>query len=217
MRRSFRAPAGTQAAAGRPPQNDPLSTDIRRSPPLGGETTRRCSSRSDDRLRQGTNKEACPGAHLPTYPGGLKLTPPSISDPPRLNRTQTSKRNISPQRAICAAIELESADLKGMPTVRESAYYFLSISVARRSRSQTSKRNISPQRAICAAIELESADLKGMPTVRESAYYFLSISVARRFGEQMFSFLAHKSANGNFGASPTFYGPLQEARFNVVH
>ena len=85
------------------------------------------------------------------------------------------------------------------------------------NRTQASKRNISPQRAICAAIELESADLKGMPTVRESAYYFLSISVARRFGEQMLSFLAHKSANVNFGASPTFYGPLQEARFNVVH
>jgi hypothetical protein len=68
-----------------------------------------------------------------------------------------------------------------------------------------------------SAIELESADLKGMPTVGMHAYFFLGISVARRFGEQMFSFLAHKGANGNFGAPPTFYGLLQEARFNMVH
>jgi hypothetical protein len=49
------------------------------------------------------------------------------------------------------------------------------------------------------------------------AYFFVSISVARRFGERMFSFLAHKGANGNFGAPPTFYGRLQEARFIMVH
>jgi len=33
----------------------------------------------------------------------------------------------------------------------------------------------------------------------------------------MFSFLAHKRANGNSGAPPTFYGLLQEARFIMVH
>jgi hypothetical protein len=65
-------------------------------------------------------------------------------------------------------------------------------------------------------IELESAALKGMPTVRLDAY-FLSISVARRLWEQMFSFLVHKGANGNFGSTPSFYGPLKEARFIVVH
>jgi hypothetical protein len=64
---------------------------------------------------------------------------------------------------------------------------------------------------------LEIAGLKGMPTVRISVYFLLGISVARRFGEWMFSFLAHKGANVNFGAPPAFYGPLQEARFNVVH
>jgi hypothetical protein len=62
-----------------------------------------------------------------------------------------------------------------------------------------------------------SADLKCRPTVRMFAYFFLSISVARRSGEWMFSFLAHKGANGNCGAPPTFYGPLQEARFVMVH
>lgn len=56
-----------------------------------------------------------------------------------------------------------------------------------------------------------------MPTVRMSVYFLLSISVVRRFGDWMFSFLAHKRANGNFGAPPTFYGLLLEARFNVVH
>jgi len=49
------------------------------------------------------------------------------------------------------------------------------------------------------------------------ARFFLSISVARRSGEWMLSFLAHKGANGNCGAPPTFYGPLQEARFIMVH
>jgi hypothetical protein len=29
--------------------------------------------------------------------------------------------------------------------------------------------------------------------------------------------LAHKGATGNFGAPPTFYGRLQEARFIMVH
>jgi hypothetical protein len=63
---------------------------------------------------------------------------------------------------------------------------------------------------------LEIAALKGMPTVRIDAY-FLSTSVARRFGERMFSFLAHKGANGNFGPPPSFYRPLQETRFILVH
>jgi hypothetical protein len=49
------------------------------------------------------------------------------------------------------------------------------------------------------------------------AQFFLSISVARRCGELMFSFLAHKGADGNWGVPPTFYGPLQEARFVMVH
>jgi hypothetical protein len=53
--------------------------------------------------------------------------------------------------------------------------------------------------------------------VRMSAYCFLSMSVARRSGERMFSFLALKGANGNFGAPPTFYGLSQEARFIMVH
>ncbi len=66
-------------------------------------------------------------------------------------------------------------------------------------------------------IDLESAGLKGMPTVRMSVYFLLSISVARRFGDWMFSFLAHKGANGNFGAPPTFYGLLLEARSIMVH
>jgi hypothetical protein len=66
-------------------------------------------------------------------------------------------------------------------------------------------------------IELESAALKGMPTVRMVACSFFSISVARRFGEWMFSFLAHKGANGNFAAPPSFHRPLQEARFIMVH
>jgi hypothetical protein len=56
-----------------------------------------------------------------------------------------------------------------------------------------------------------------MPTVRMSVYFLLSISVARRFGGQMFSFLALEGANGNFGAPPTFYGLLLEARFIMVH
>jgi len=33
----------------------------------------------------------------------------------------------------------------------------------------------------------------------------------------MFSFLAHKGANGNRGALPTFHGPLQETGFVMVH
>jgi hypothetical protein len=33
----------------------------------------------------------------------------------------------------------------------------------------------------------------------------------------MFSFLAHKGANANCGAPPTFYGLLQEALFVMVH
>lgn len=65
-------------------------------------------------------------------------------------------------------------------------------------------------------IELEIAALKGMPTVRMDAY-FPSTSVARRFEEWMFSFLAHKGANGNFAAPPSSYRPLQEARFIMVH
>ena len=56
-----------------------------------------------------------------------------------------------------------------------------------------------------------------MPMVRMSVYFLLSISVARRFGDWMFSFLAHKGANGNFGAPPTFYGLLLEARSIMVH
>jgi len=83
--------------------------------------------------------------------------------------------------------------------------------------TQASKPNISPQRPTQSMIKLESADLKGMPTVRMSANFLLSISVARRFGERMFSFLALRGANGNFGAPANFYAPLQEARFIVVH
>lgn len=49
------------------------------------------------------------------------------------------------------------------------------------------------------------------------AQFFLSISVARRSKEWMFSFLAHKGGNGTRGTPPTFYGPLQEARFIMVH
>src|SRR5580700_4096558 len=135
MRRSFRALADRQAATGRPPRNDHLSTNIRRSRPLAGETTRRYSYLSDRRLHPGTNKEVCPGAHLPACPGGLKLTPP-ISDPPMLNRTQVSKRNISPQQGRRSAIEFGSADLKCRPTVRMLAQFFLSISVARRCRER---------------------------------------------------------------------------------
>src|ERR1700690_521612 len=120
-RRSFRALGGTQAGAGRQTQNDPLSINVQRSPPLGGETTGRYSFRSDRRLQRGTNKEVCPGAHLPAYPGGPELTPPSISDPPWLNRAQASKRNISPQRASWSAIEFESANLKCSRTVRPYA------------------------------------------------------------------------------------------------
>jgi hypothetical protein len=33
----------------------------------------------------------------------------------------------------------------------------------------------------------------------------------------MLSFLAHKDANGNRGAPPSFYGPLQETHFVMVH
>jgi hypothetical protein len=33
----------------------------------------------------------------------------------------------------------------------------------------------------------------------------------------MFSFLAHKGANGNFAAPPSFHRPLQEARFIMLH
>jgi hypothetical protein len=53
--------------------------------------------------------------------------------------------------------------------------------------------------------------------VRVFAYFLPGIGVARRSGEWMFSFLAHKGANGTCGAPPTFYGPLQEARFIMVH
>jgi hypothetical protein len=47
--------------------------------------------------------------------------------------------------------------------------------------------------------------------------YFLSTSVARRLRERMFSFLAHKGANGNLGPPPSFYRPLQKTRFIMVH
>jgi hypothetical protein len=49
------------------------------------------------------------------------------------------------------------------------------------------------------------------------AYFFLSISVARRSGERMFSFLPYSGAKGTCVAPPTFYGPLQEAPFVMVH
>src|SRR6202041_576917 len=100
MRRSFRAPAGRQAEPDRPPRNDPLSANVRRSLALGGETTRRCGFRSDRRLRQGTNKVVCSDAHLPACPGCPKLTPSSIRDPPRSNRTEVSKtKHLSPPSA----------------------------------------------------------------------------------------------------------------------
>ena len=55
-----------------------------------------------------------------------------------------------------------------------------------------------------------------MPTARMDAYS-LNISVVRRLEETMFSFLVQKGVNGNFEAPSSFYGPLQEARFIVVH
>src|ERR1700733_15118756 len=91
MRRSSRAPADRQAEPDRPSRNDNLSANVRRWLALGGETTRKCSFRSDRRLRQGRNKAVCSDAYLPAYLGCPELTPSSISDPPKSNRTQVSK------------------------------------------------------------------------------------------------------------------------------
>jgi hypothetical protein len=85
------------------------------------------------------------------------------------------------------------------------------------NRTQASKRNVTARQGRRSSIEFESADLKCTSMVRMFAYFFLSISVTRRCGEWMFSYLAHKGANGNCEAAPTFYGPLQEARFVMVH
>src|ERR1700723_1067421 len=132
MRRSFRAPADRQAEPDRPPRNDLLSASVRRSLALGGETTRRCGFRSDRRLRQGTNKVACSDAHLPAYPGCPELTPSSISDPPRSNRTQVSKTKHPSPASEENTIEPQGADPSCGLTVRMDSFF---LSIKRRSTS----------------------------------------------------------------------------------
>src|SRR6202161_2098907 len=123
MRRSFRAPAGRQAEPDRRPRNDPLSANVPRSLALGGETTRRCGFRSDRRLRQGTNKVVCRDAHLPAYPGCPELTPSSISDPPRTNRTQVSKTKHPSPASEGNTIESQGEDRSRGLTVSVYAFF----------------------------------------------------------------------------------------------